>query len=263
VKISAWQSVQKHELQYHLRKQQEQHRKYKLQYWRQLLEQIDPHISITENSRILEVGCGCCPLLLAIEQGNLVGVDPLMDHYLEHFDYLHEAKPKWISAAAEELEFSEPFDIIFSINALDHTYDPNQTVRKLDAILAPGGYLVLSLNCHNTDLFYYYYKRLYRGIDSYHPHHFRAQDVLALFSEYEQLLVEDVDYLFINQQKEYRREVLQRKGVEFGKVFRYLLNPLRYPLAIARIFGDRPVHRKREEQKSIFSTYLFVFRKSI
>jgi len=256
-----WQDIQKLELQYHHRKNRDHMLDFKSRYWISLLEKIYPHVSISENTRILEVGCGPCGVVMAIDKGNLVGLDPLMDEYLAHFDFLRDAKPNWVTGTAEEMDFREPFDIVISINSLDHMYDPNQAARKMNECLIPGGHLILSLNCHNWYFFYKYYRRFYRCIDRYHPHHFRAKDVLDLYRDYRVIKVEDIDHLFLGEAEQYREKVLQSKGVDWNKFLNYLFNPLKYPVAIARILDKLQSYRKKTDQRAIFSTYLFIFQK--
>ncbi len=198
---------------------------------------------------------------MAIDRGMLIGVDPLMDQYLEHFDYLRNAEAKWVTGVAEEIAFSKPFDIIIVINSLDHMYDPSQASRNLSESLAPGGHLILSVNCHNTEFFCKYYSRFYHSVDRYHPHHFRPKDVLDLFPHYQVVKVENIDHLFLPRRKQYRKEVLQRKGLDWGRVSSYLSNPLKYPVAAARILRSLQSHRKKPGHKTIFSAYLFILQK--
>ena len=258
---SSWQKLQKSEIQYHLGKDQDQLLDLNIRYWSSLLEISKTHAPITAHTRILDVGCGCCGLLLAIERGILVGLDPLMDQYLMHFDFLRNAKPLWVSGTAEEMNFPQPFDIIFSINSLDHGYDTGRAAGKFDECLRPGGHLIVSLNCHNTDFFYKYYSRFYRFIDRYHPHHFRPKDVINLFPDFRVITVEDIDHLFLKRRKQYREKVLHKKGFDPNKAIGYLINPLKYPVALARFLGGLQVHRKKADHKAIFSTYLFIFQK--
>ena len=261
MKYSTWHKIQNEELQYHLRKNSEQHLEFKLEYWNSILREIQPYVSIEPETHILEVGCGCCGMLMAIKKGVLVGVDPLMNQYLNNFSYLADAGPKWINCAAEQLDLPESFDIIFCINSLDHVLDPEKVAKKLDRHLMPGGHIVIALNCHNTDFFYSYYNAYHRRIDPHHPHHFRLADVGELFPSYRVRKMADIDHLFISREREYQSKVLRRSGINWKKAIAYLMNPFRYPIAFSRVIGNRPVCRKKHNQKSIFSTYLFVFEK--
>lgn len=258
---STWKKIQKHEIQYHLQKDHQNILEINLNYWKSLLAKLEPHISIADDTRVLDMGCGGCGVLLAIDKGKLVGVDPLMMEYLKKFDFLKNSVPTWMVGTAEDLEFEEPFDIIFSINSLDHVYDPQLAAKKLDSFLRRDGYLVISLNCHNTNFFYHYYRRFYRFIDNFHPHHFRSRELFALFPGYKVIKEEDIDILHLSQRDLYREKVLKKKNAGWNSTIRILLNPFKYPMVFTRLFQKLYIHRKKPEQKSIFSTYLFVLQK--
>ena len=42
------------------------------------------------DTRVVDLGCGGCGILLALERGRLIGVDPLMERYLQKFPFLAE-----------------------------------------------------------------------------------------------------------------------------------------------------------------------------
>ena len=77
-----WQDIQKDELKYHLLKNKDRVLEYNIPYWKTLLDEVSSIVSFHDHSRVLEVGCGCCGVIMAIDQGTLVGVDPLMDDYI-------------------------------------------------------------------------------------------------------------------------------------------------------------------------------------
>jgi len=258
---SEWSEIQEGEIEYHLGKDKDRILDFNIPYWNSLLSKVNPHVTITDDTRILEVGCGCCGVLMALDTGMLTGLDSLMDQYLAHFDFLHDARPKWVCSAAENMDFPEPFDIIFNINSLDHMFDPQKAAQKFDQHLVPGGTLVISLNCHNTDFFWKYYSRFYRQVDSHHPFHFRPKDVLEMFPEYELIEVEDIDELYFPHMKQYQEKVLQQKGTVWNKVFVSMFNPFKYAVAVAVLALGWQVHRKKPKGKAIFSTYLFVLKK--
>ena len=261
LKKSDWNEIQRHELAYHLGKDKNRVPEFNIPYWKSLLKKIEPFVAVTEEMSVLEVACGCCGILMALDKGQLTGVDPLMDEYLEHFDYLRAAKPDWVCCAAENMEWPESFDLIFTINALDHMLDPGEAIARMDRYLRPGGHLVISLNCHVTDFFHGYYRRFYRYIDSFHPHHFRVPDVTAMLPGYHIRHIEDIDALYFPQLRQYREKVLKIKKIRWNKVLSYAFNPFKYPVAMARLFGGYRIHRSRDSHKPIFATYLFILQK--
>ena len=256
-----WQKIQKSEIKYHQRKDPAHILEINLKYWKLLLSRIASYVEINPDTRVLDIGCGGCGILLAIEKGRLVGIDPLMNEYLQQFEFLKNAPITWICGAAEEMEFPEQFDVIFSINSLDHVYDPQKTADKINCFLQEKGFLVISLNCHNTDFFQWYYRRFYKYVDRYHPHHFRPVDLFKLFPEYKVLNQEDIDWIYLQQQDLYREKVLQKKGIEWKSKIRSILNPFKYPVALANFVFKRHVHRRKPDDTSIFSTYLFILQK--
>lgn len=260
---SLWNEIQKYEFQYHLGKDRDHLLDVNLRYWNSFLGKLTPYISYTNDTRILDIGCGCCGVLMAMEKGQRVGVDPLMDQYLEHFEHLHHGDIKWVTGSGEGFEANEPFDIIFTINALDHTYDPPAVGKTIDRVLRPGGHLIIGLNCHNTDFFYAYYNRYSTRLDRHHPHHFRPADVLGLFPDYRILDVEDIDDMYLNLRTEYREKVLKQRGIDWYDYVSYLRNPLKYILILARTMGGRHLYRNKPGQKSVFSTYIFILEKSL
>jgi|GEM_PF-2597922 SAM-dependent methyltransferase len=258
---SDWHRIQKLELQYHLQKDKDRILEINLKYWNAFLARVTRYIQIRDHTRILDVGCGCCGVLMALDKGTCTGIDPLMADYLAHFDHLHRAGANWMTGTIEALDFTEAFDVIFIINSLDHTDDPKRAADMVDRHLNPGGHVIISLNCHNTHFFVRYYTRFYRFIDPYHPHHFRPSDVIDYFPGYRILKTENIDDINIEQNRQYREKVLKRRGFNWKTALSYLLNPMKYPILVYRILGGRQVYRKKSDQKSIFSTFLFILQK--
>jgi len=261
MKRERWAEIQQGEFAYHEAKDGTKLRKYKLPYWRELLGLVSPELKLDGESRVLEIGCGSCGLLLAIEQGHLVGIDPLMNRYLKSFPYLAERSDiRWIDGTAEETSFDEPFDAVLAINSFDHVFDPAQVVRRIREILRPGGHCVVTMNTHNTRFFRNYYKLFYRFIDPHHPFQFTTDDVLALFGQFTPVMVREIDDLWFPYSEGYYREVLKRP-VESKRVWaRAALNPLKWPMGLCKFGLDMPPHKKRAGQRSIYSDYLYVFR---
>lgn len=242
---SRWEKIQKDEVEYHLRKDKSRILEINTVYWKSVLERIEAHVTINDHTRILDVGCGCCGITLAMDRGSRFGIDPLMDDYLKQFEFLENSSVKWLTGTAEEYEFSEPFDIIFSINSLDHMYNPTKVAKRLDSILKNNGHIIISLNCHNTDFFRNYYRMFYRRIDKYHPYHFNKKDLLNLFENYDVVKIEDIDYLDLRQRNTYREKVLKKKKMGWKLYLKYLCNPFKYPIAFTKIFLNRHIHRKK------------------
>ena len=116
-----WAAIQDEEFKYHQSKDESKILDLNLPYWRALLGALPEQVTLGRDTSALDLGCGGCGILLALDEGRLVGVDPLMERYLEKFPFLSERTDiRRIAGTAEEVELDGPFDVVFSINALDH-----------------------------------------------------------------------------------------------------------------------------------------------
>lgn len=93
--------------------------------------------------RMLDVGCGPRGSLeWATEAAERVGLDPLAESYLALGASEHAMT--YIAAGIEDAPLPDgSFDIVSSINSLDHVADIEAAARGLKRVLAPGGSLLL------------------------------------------------------------------------------------------------------------------------
>jgi 2-polyprenyl-3-methyl-5-hydroxy-6-metoxy-1,4-benzoquinol methylase len=112
-----------------------------------LLSTMSPH----HGSRVLEVGSGCGVVAAYLYgQGvDLVAIEPIVDGYeafLAVRSLLAErvAMPDILPLAAEQLDSDEhgQFDLIFSINVLEHMQPLERNLDALTSVLAPGGHMI-------------------------------------------------------------------------------------------------------------------------
>jgi SAM-dependent methyltransferase len=89
--------------------------------------------------RILDIGCGPRGSLeWATEAARRVGLDPLADRYRDLG--IDEHAMEYWSAPAESIPVpDESFDIVSSLNSLDHVDDLRRTLDEITRILVPGG----------------------------------------------------------------------------------------------------------------------------
>ena len=113
---------------------------------RSQLEAVQP---IPADARVLEVGSGAHGLIFFFGAKNGVGVDPLADHYKAMF-------PKWqdrartVAASGEALPFGDAaFDVVLCDNVVDHAEDPQQILREIARVMAPGAALYFEVNIHH------------------------------------------------------------------------------------------------------------------
>jgi len=104
--------------------------------------------SFFAGKRILDIGCGPCGSLEWIQNpGLLVGLDPLSLSYRQFGTHRH--RMEYVDAPAERMPFADgSFDIISSLNSLDHVDNVETVLPELERVLAPGGHFVLFTELH-------------------------------------------------------------------------------------------------------------------
>jgi SAM-dependent methyltransferase len=95
--------------------------------------------------RILDIGCGPRGSLeWATEAARRVGLDPLVDRYRDLG--IDEHAMEYCSSPAEHIPFpDESFDILSSLNSLDHVDDLHATLSEITRVLVPGGSFLLEV----------------------------------------------------------------------------------------------------------------------
>jgi len=89
--------------------------------------------------RILDVGCGPRGSLeWAKKAARRIGLDPLVDRYYDLG--IDEHAMEYCLAPAENIPFpDESFDIVSSLNSLDHVNDLHGALGQITRVLVPGG----------------------------------------------------------------------------------------------------------------------------
>lgn len=136
------------------------HKEYEeLQYWQErkreegelanahYAELFTDHVGLTPDfyadKSVLDVGCGPRGSLeWAGMAARRVGIDPLATSYAELRVIPHEME--YVSAPAERMPFPDAtFDVVSSINSLDHVEDLDHAIAEIKRVLKPGGHFVL------------------------------------------------------------------------------------------------------------------------
>jgi len=108
-----------------------------------LVSRIVGGLSLPREAQILDLGCGTGINLKNLRgYGDCVGAD----YSPEAFAYcLRRSCDQLVSSRAEVLPFKPgSFDLVTSLDTIEHTEDPAGMVREVYAALKPGGYLLLT-----------------------------------------------------------------------------------------------------------------------
>jgi SAM-dependent methyltransferase len=102
--------------------------------------------------RVLDVGCGPFANLLAFCDAERHGLDPLVDRYRAAGYPLEEWTREGFTyhqAHAEHMPFPDGhFDVVLSVNAIDHVDALGAVATEIRRVLRPGGRLRLQVNYH-------------------------------------------------------------------------------------------------------------------
>lgn len=111
---------------------------------------------ITDNSCLLEIGCGPTGIIFFMRKGKRFGIDPLMDHYKFHFKGLVDfERAECIKGVGEGLPFkNQKFEIVLIHNVLDHTDDPMSVIEETKRVLKDGGIAYIGINTYSVLVHY-------------------------------------------------------------------------------------------------------------
>jgi ubiquinone/menaquinone biosynthesis C-methylase UbiE len=126
--------------------------------------------------RVLDIGCGPMGSLeWATETAERVGLDPLADKYLELGASKHAMS--YVKAPSEKIPFPDGhFDVVVSLNSLDHVEDVAKTIEEMKRVTAPKGYILIISEINHLPTFTEPH-RLDRSVVSQFEPQFVPQDV--------------------------------------------------------------------------------------
>ena len=158
------------------------------------LSRIEKEIEMTDDWRILDVGCGPTLMCRLFQKGEKHGIDPLMEGFLKLYNLpkgVHLSKGR-----GEELPFKDrSFDLVISRNVLDHVQDPREVLTEMVRVLKKGGYLILASNVYAV--FPVSIKKIVEKLgiplkEVYHPHFFTSNELRILCNKYGSIIEEKV-----------------------------------------------------------------------
>jgi ubiquinone/menaquinone biosynthesis C-methylase UbiE len=100
------------------------------------------------NKKILDIGCGPRGSLeWATEASVRIGLDPLADAYRKLGTDQHAME--YVACGAEQMPFPDgAFDVVCSLNSLDHVDDLERVISEIVRVIAPGGQFLLLTDIH-------------------------------------------------------------------------------------------------------------------
>ncbi|MCZ2392649.1 MAG: class I SAM-dependent methyltransferase [Chitinophagales bacterium] len=174
---------------------------WKIKYWKQLISELTA-LQIPENAKILDAGCGPAGIFIALEQYDVNAIDPLLEKYksLPHYQPERYKNVNFQAQTIEGMDKHPSYDVVFCLNAINHVSDIELAYDKLCHTVKENGYLVVSIDAHNSN----FLKKIFKTIpgDVLHPHQYNLQ-------EYENFL--------ISRGFKMQQSLLKEKG----KIFNY------------------------------------------
>lgn len=101
--------------------------------------------------RILDIGSGPFPSGLCFEDCEVFSLDPLHDRYLSAGYPIHcyDQRARFVHSSAESMPFEDSFfDVVISVNAIDHVDDFSKTALEIKRVLKPNGRFRMHVHYH-------------------------------------------------------------------------------------------------------------------
>jgi SAM-dependent methyltransferase len=197
--------------------------------WARLLNRLKEVIYINESTRILEIGSGPTSIFLSLRCGIRYALDPNFDHMFKVNPFLRNIDEYkdviFISKTAEDFTLDQPrFDLIFSINMLDHVGDLECVVKNIRDLIAPFGILILVVDCYADERVKSFVQFI--DPDPAHPHHFIYSDIINIFHDYKLIKIDSSiwNIFFVDSNK----NEVEIQFFQFSKFIMRLKNILLY-----------------------------------
>lgn len=183
-----WKLAQRTELKWWMlylnRKEPSQYLEWKENYWKYLWNLFVDDLTLNENSKILDVGCGPAGMFMITEKYKTVAVDPLLNQYEENLPHFNSAlypHVNFVSVPFEEFISDEKFDVVFCLNAINHFNEFENSFAKLCSLVKPNGIIILTIDAHNFSFFKYLF-RIVPG-DILHPHQYNLLEYISFLEK--------------------------------------------------------------------------------
>lgn len=161
-------------------KDPDEYNNWKRNYWLGFLKDISEWVKPVHGQSFLDMGCGPAGIFMVLPE-KVTAVDPLLDDYKAQLPYFKPErfeKVNFCTSRAEDFECHEPYDIVFSLNVINHVTVIRQAVRTLYKCCKTGGKLVLSADAHNHGFLRTVFRYLH--FDILHPYQLTLDDYQKL-----------------------------------------------------------------------------------
>lgn len=131
--------------------------------------------------KVLDIGAGPHPSALCFLGSEIYGMDPLMEDYKELGYPIGEYDKKchFIKSRAEKMPFPDSFfDVVISVNAIDHVDNIEQTSHEIQRVLKAEGKFRMHVHYHKATV-----TEPLELDDSVFTHNFKWVDSLKKISE--------------------------------------------------------------------------------
>lgn len=116
------------------------------------LNDLDVDANCFSGKKVLDVGCGPIPSAMCFEKADIYGVDPLISNYekagfpLNLYPDVH-----FIESGAEAIPIEDHFfDVILSVNAIDHVDDLEKVAKELRRVAKPDCKFLMHVHYHKA-----------------------------------------------------------------------------------------------------------------
>ena len=168
--------------------------------WANLYKLLRDEVSFQDLNHVLEIGGGPTSIFLALKEGERYAVDPMYERLFDLHPFMRDVEEyqnvKFIGRSIEKADLAVKFDLIVSINMLDHIGDLPPVIQKMDELLLPSGMLIIVVDCYADKTVRNIIK--FFDADVPHIHHFINKDIINLFLNYKLIKQDDRIYKLLD-----------------------------------------------------------------
>jgi tocopherol O-methyltransferase len=123
----------------------------------QLIDHLAQLANIKNGSRILDIGCGFGGSSLHLAKkysASVTGItiSPVQVQMAKEAAAKTDLDASFLLMDAEEMQFAQPFDVLWSVESISHYHDPQKFFAAAVKFLKPGGCFALTDWFHKEDL---------------------------------------------------------------------------------------------------------------